>query len=85
MLLPWFNPRIVMLVLMLGMLVIGPAGSAAELPRTAEVTASELDVFDEPNERTVASGRLLQGDRVVVRAVGADGWLVIVPPADAFL
>ena len=80
---PWFDPRIAALVL--GLLVMGPAGSAAERPRAADVIAPELDVFDEPDERSVASGWLQQGDRVVVRAVGNDGWLTIEPPPDAFL
>lgn len=80
---PWFDPRIAALVL--GLLVMGPAGSAADLPRAAEVIAPELDVFDEPDDRSVASGQLQQGDRVVVRAVGTDGWLTIEPPPGSFL
>jgi hypothetical protein len=78
--LPWFDPRIAALVLGL----MGPPGSA-ELPAAAEVIAPELDVFDEPDDRSMASGRLEPGDRVVVRAVGDDGWLTIDPPPRAFL
>ncbi|WP_406693489.1 hypothetical protein V5E97_20880 [Singulisphaera sp. Ch08] len=80
---PWFDPRIAALVL--GLLVMGPAGSAADLPRAADVIVPELDVFDEPDDRSVASGRLRQGDRVVVRAVENEGWLTIEPPPGSFL
>ncbi|SIO15439.1 hypothetical protein SAMN05444166_2732 [Singulisphaera sp. GP187] len=80
---PWYDPRFAALVL--GLLVMGPAGSAADLPRAAVVIAPELDVFDEPDDRSVASGQLQQGDRVVVRAVDNDGWLTIEPPPGSFL
>lgn len=79
----WFDSRTAVLVL--GLLVIGPAGFAAERPRAADVIAPELDVFDEPDERSVASGQLQQGDRVMVRAVGTNGWLTIEAPPGSFL
>ena len=76
----WFDLRIAALVLGL----TGPTGPT-ELPATARVIATELDVFDEPDDHSMATGRLARGARVVVRAVGADGWLTIEPPPGSFL
>ena len=75
-----FDPRIIALVLGL----VGPSGSPSELPAPAEVTVESLDVFDEPDERSVSSGTLGKGDHVLVQQVADDGWLTIEPPPGSF-
>jgi hypothetical protein len=45
----------------------------------------DLDVFDEPDARTVASGQLHRGDLVVVQSEEAGGWLAIEPPQGSFV
>jgi hypothetical protein len=78
--LPFFDPRVAALVLGL----MGLSAPPPPLPATAVVTVEALEVFDEPDERTFASGQLARGDRVVVRAIGNDGWLTIDPPPQSF-
>jgi len=79
-LLPRFDPRIIALVLGL----VGPSGSPSTLPAPAEVSVESLEVFDEPDERSVSSGTLTQGTRVTVRQVDQDGWLSIDAPPGSF-
>lgn len=69
------------------MLVLGLMGPAhaAESPSAATVTAPELEIFNQPDVRSISSGHLRQGEQVSVRAVGPDGWLAIDPPDNAFL
>jgi hypothetical protein len=76
------GPRIVMLVL--GLAVTEPAVSPADLPAEAEVVVAALDVFDEPHDAAMASGRLQKSNRVTVRDVVSAAWLAIDPPAGSF-
>ena len=65
--------------------LIGPPGTVAELPSTAEVVAESLPAHVEPDATSVAPERLKKGEKV--RVVDADlalGWLTIEPPASAF-
>lgn len=77
---PWSAPRLA--ALLLGLLA--PAGPPADLPAPARVSAEALDVFDEPDDRSIASGLLQKGDMVTVREVAPGGWLTIEPPAGSF-
>jgi hypothetical protein len=61
-----------------------PPVSPADLPAKGEVVAAVLDVFDEPDDRAVASRRLQRGDRVTVRDSDRPGWLAIDPPPGSF-
>ncbi|HMB04007.1 MAG TPA: hypothetical protein VKP69_09745, partial [Isosphaeraceae bacterium] len=76
---PIVVPRLAALWL-LGLL--GPA-PAADLP-AAEVVIGPLDVFDEPDPTSFATGWLRRGDRVVVRDIEPEGWLAIDPPDGSF-
>jgi hypothetical protein len=78
--LAFFAPRIAAMVLGL----LGPPEAAGGQARVAEVAVAELEVFDQPDPRSVASGTLHQGNRVSVVGNAPAGWLAIAPPADAF-
>jgi hypothetical protein len=75
-----FEVRPIALVLSL----LGALDAPASRPAAVEVTAARLDVFDEPDESSFATGRLRRGDRVIVRAEEPDGWLAIDPPPGSF-
>lgn len=77
---PWFDPRLA--VLALGFL--GPPGSPAPSPDAAAVVVDVLDVFDEPDDRAIPTGRLERGDHVVIREEAKSGWLAIEPPGGSF-
>jgi hypothetical protein len=70
-------------------MVLGLAGPApglgpADLPADAVVVVVALDVFDAPDDTSVASARLGRGDRVRVRDTERPGWLTIDPPQGSF-
>jgi len=71
-----------MLLTYLGPIVLGLLGSdvGAELPAPAAVVAESLDVFDEPDNASFATGRIKLGDRIVVLDELGEGWLAIEPP-----
>jgi hypothetical protein len=73
-----------MVTLVLGLAAPEPAISAADLPAEAEVVVAALDVFDEPAETAIASGRLQKSNRVTVRDAIGPGWLAIDPPPGSF-
>lgn len=64
--------------------LLGPSGPDTDLPAPARVVVDELEVFDEPDDRSVASGLIHAGDRVMVRQAEPDGWLAIDPPGGTF-
>jgi hypothetical protein len=76
------GPRIVALFLWVAL--PPPPVGPADLPAEGEVIAAALDVFDEPDDAAVASGRLRRGDRVTVRDSDQPGWLAIDPPPGSF-
>jgi hypothetical protein len=73
-----------MVTLVLGLAAPEPAISPADLPAEAEVVVAALDVFDEPDETAIASGRLQKSNRVTVRDAVRPGWLAIDPPPGSF-
>jgi hypothetical protein len=76
------GPRIAALLLGL----VGPPDhlAASDLPAAGAVTAAALDVFDGPDEASGVSGRLREGDRLLVRDADRAGWLAIDPPPGSF-
>lgn len=81
---PLIDPRLAALGLVLGLLGAGAPGPGSAQPYEAEVVVEELDIFDEPDAQTVASGQLHRGDLVVVQAEEPGGWLAIEPPQGSF-
>lgn len=61
-----------------------PPGAAAPPPERATVAGKAVDVFDEPDDRSLPAGRLVRGDRVEILGAGPAGWLVIAPPPGSF-
>ena len=57
-----------------------PTGTAAGQMASAEITAEDLEVFDEPDEASFVTGTLKRGDHVGVRGAVVGGWLSIDPP-----
>lgn len=59
---------------------MSPVPSTTEWPATAEVTAEELLVHDQPTESSYINNALSRGDRVRIRGIVQGGWQAIDPP-----
>src|SRR5689334_23068541 len=76
------GPRL--LILTLGLLATRAQEVAIEGPGAAEVAVEEIEVYEAPDESSLVTGRLVQGERVEVRSAEEGGWLAIEPPPGSF-